>query len=137
VETVINKSDWNAQIPYKDPLGIGGNYAIGMLSTIGDDLLALGFSTGANNFINVAMDISYIDTQGGCGGPFGIAPPLLIDDPTGMVPVSGGVLDSALMAGKVGPNVWNFLWTLLNFALVLLIDLVVSSLQYMRTLTRI
>jgi hypothetical protein len=115
VETVIIKSDWNAQIPYEDPLGIGGNYAIGMLSTIGDDILALGFSTGRKNFINVAMDISSIDTNGGCGGPFGIAPPLfrvsLIDDPTGTVPVLGTVLDSALMAGEVGPNSWTFLWT--------------------------
>jgi hypothetical protein len=34
-----------------------------------------------------------------------------IDDPTGTVPVSGVVLDSALMAGEVGPNSWTFLWT--------------------------
>lgn len=114
VEVFIVDSMWNSTVPYADPEGRAGSYAISMLSQFQHDLLGLGFSTFGKAFINVAMDISSIDIP--CAfGPFGIAAPIfrvsLLDDPSGTVPLTGVALDFADMTGPAGPNPWTFHWT--------------------------
>jgi hypothetical protein len=111
---LVSNSMWNSSVPYSDQQEVAGSYAISMLSTNEDDLLGLGFETSGKAFVNIAMDISSIDIT--CaGGPFGIDNPIfrvsLLDDPSGTVPLTGIVLDSANMTGTVGPNQWTFLWT--------------------------
>lgn len=57
---------------YKDPSGIGGNYAIGMLSSVNNDLLGMSFdfSLGINDFFNLGIDVSSLGLSGGAGAPF-------------------------------------------------------------------
>src|SRR6056297_1308990 len=45
---------------YKDASGTGGDYSIGMLSNVQDDLLGMsfGFDLGTNDFFNLAIDVS-------------------------------------------------------------------------------
>jgi hypothetical protein len=57
---------------YSDPSAIGGNYALGMLSTIQNDLLGLSFNIGDYDFLNVSLTISSIGLDGP-SGPF-VAP---------------------------------------------------------------
>ena len=65
VETIqINPSQL-----YSDPSGIGGDYALGMLSTVQDDKLWLTFDVGSRSFVNISLDISSIGLEGP-GGPF-------------------------------------------------------------------
>ncbi len=54
---------------FSDPSGIGGAYALGMLSDREPDLLAAVFDVGSFGFLNVQIDISSIDLDC-CGGPF-------------------------------------------------------------------
>lgn len=51
--------------------GIGGNYAIGMLSNVQNDLLGMSFNfdLGTNDFFNLAIDVSSLGLDGP-GGPF-------------------------------------------------------------------
>jgi hypothetical protein len=62
---------------FTDPSGIGGAYALGMLSDREPDLLAAVFDVGESGFLNVQIDISSIDFDC-CGGPF---------NPNGDIPV--------------------------------------------------
>lgn len=61
---------------YSDPSGIGGNYALGMLSAVEDDRLALTFAYTGKDRVNVGFDLSAIDVPG-CGGPFGTSVPIM------------------------------------------------------------
>lgn len=55
---------------YLDASGTGGNYAIGMLSNVQNDLLGMSFG------LNLAIDVSSLGLSGGSGAPFsdGTAP---------------------------------------------------------------
>lgn len=126
VETVLIQSNFNSTTPYEDPDGTGGNFAIGMLSTVNNDRLGFSFNTVGNAFVNVALDISSIELPriccrggGGCGP---VAEPVfrlsLIDDPNGSIPISGGaLLDSVDISGPAGPNGWTYQWTRHSIAL--------------------
>jgi len=63
---------------YNDSSGAGGNYAIGLLSDVQNDLLGMsfGFNLGTNDFFNLAIDVSSLGLSGGPGAPFsdGTAP---------------------------------------------------------------
>lgn len=90
---------------YSDPSGTGGNYALGMLSTLNDDLLGLSFDVGSYSFLNVGIDVSSIDLNC-CGGTFvnpGDVPVFrftLYDNPGGAPGLgSGTVLDFDDVAG--------------------------------------
>ena len=101
---------------YSDPAGIGGNHALGMLSTVEDDRLSLTFNVGTNSFLNVRMDISAIDLDG-VGGPFGVAQPRyrvsLYDSPMGSFNIStpGTLLDQIDVIGTGAVSQSTFNWT--------------------------
>tara|TARA_R110002049_G_scaffold4601_4_gene31867 strand:- start:101504 stop:102340 length:837 start_codon:yes stop_codon:yes gene_type:complete len=83
---------------YSDPSGIGGNYALGMLSDRQDDKLGLAFNVGTNDFLNLTVDLSSIDLSD-LGGPFiapgGEAPEFeftLYDNPSGVNGTSTGTI---------------------------------------------
>ena len=101
---------------YSDPSGIGGNYALGMLSTVEDDRLSLTFNVGSQNYLNLRMDISAIDLDG-IGGPFGVDRPLfrvsLYDSPTGSFDISnpGTLLDQIDVDGTGAASQSVFNWT--------------------------
>jgi hypothetical protein len=112
VEGVLLKSP-----QYSDPSGIGGNYAIGMLANVQDDMLALTFDTQGKAYLNVAMDISGLDVPG-CGGPFGVAAPqyrlTLVNSPNGVFnfPVSSGtILSQQDVTGIAPPNQYTTNWS--------------------------
>jgi hypothetical protein len=110
VETVFHQDS----IPlYSNPQAIGGNYSIGMLSTGQDDRLGLTFDRDGHRFLNVAMNISSIDISG-CGGPFGVAAPILkltlLDSPGGVFDFGQPVLDTATITGEAAPDQWTFHW---------------------------
>jgi len=84
---------------YSDPSGIGGNYALGMLSSAQNDLLGLSFDAQDYAYFNLKLDISSVDING-IGGPFvsaGSVPVFeftLYDNPTGATGLgSGTILD--------------------------------------------
>jgi hypothetical protein len=90
---------------YSDPSGKGGNYALGMLSSVQNDLLGLAFDVGTFDYLNVRLDISSIDLSV-FGGPFvtpGALPVFsftLYDNPTGVAALGGGTpLASAQATG--------------------------------------
>jgi hypothetical protein len=96
---------------YSDPSGRGGNYALGMLSSVQDDLLGLSFSVGTFDFLNVAMIISSIDLDG-VGGPFGAEGTIprfrySLRDGTGL---GGTLLNSQDALGVSSPRD-VFIWT--------------------------
>jgi hypothetical protein len=101
---------------YSDPSGVGGNYALGMLSSVQQDLLALTVDSQGRSFVNVSMDISSIDIQG-CGGTFLIADPIfritLVDSPGGVFSFGAPwtILDEMEITGPVGPGPFTFSWT--------------------------
>ncbi len=101
---------------YSDPSGIGGDYALGMLSTVEDDKLSLTFDIGSKSFLNLRMDISAIDLDG-VGGPFGIDQPLfrvsLYDSPTGAFNIitPGTLLDQIDVVGTGAASESVFNWT--------------------------
>lgn len=113
VETVLINATGGSP-NYSDPLGTGGNFAIGMLGILGNDKLSLTFDSQNLGFINIGMDISSIDVQG-CGGPFGIAAPKyvisLLDSPGGVFNFANPVLDQKEIIGVAGPDQWTFDWT--------------------------
>lgn len=71
VETAFLSGNEAFGTGYKDASGIGGNYAIGMLSDVQNDLLGMSFSfnLGTNDFFNLALDVSSLGLDG-VGGPF-------------------------------------------------------------------
>jgi hypothetical protein len=96
---------------YSDPAGIGGDYALGMLSDVQNDLLGLAFNVGSNDFLNVSLDISSIDLSV-FGGPFvpitGAVPNFqftLFDNPSGATGLGGGtILDQLEASGTASPR---------------------------------
>lgn len=119
VETLLITGTQAFGTGYSDPAGIGGNYAVGMLSSAQNDLLGLSFNVGANDFLNVSLDISSIDLSV-FGGPFvPVFPPgavplfefTLFDNPSGAPGLgSGTVLASLQAAGTASPRS-VFEWT--------------------------
>src|SRR6185369_9694838 len=110
VETVFHHDS----IPiYSNPEETGGDYSIGMLSTAQNDRLGLTFDRNGHKFLNVAMNISSIDVSG-CGGPFGVAAPilsiLLLDSPGGAFDFGQTVLDTDTITGEAAPDQWTFHW---------------------------
>ena len=105
VETALLTGTLAFGTGYSDPSGIGGNYAIGMLSSTQNDLLGLSFNVGSFDFFNFTVDISSLGLDGP-GGPFTNAqsPPefqfTLYDNPTGTTGTgSGTILDQASLLG--------------------------------------
>ena len=66
VETLAINGPQNV---YDDPSGIGGNYALGMLSAAQDDLLSLTFNTTGLPFINLGWDIAAVGIDQPSGLP--------------------------------------------------------------------
>jgi hypothetical protein len=104
----------DSQGVYADPEGNGGTYSLGMLSVAEDDKLALTFDSQGRDFVNVGLDLSSIDVNG-CGGPFGVAAPVmaisLLDSPGGLFNFGQSVLDSGTITGAAAPDAWTFHWT--------------------------
>ena len=108
---------------WSDPDGIGGDYAIGMLSDLQNDLLGLSFDVGAFPFFNVGVDVSSIDLST-FSGPFvpeeGLAPVFrfsLFDNPGGGVTTGAGdPLDSFELTGTASERT-VFDWTAASFGL--------------------
>lgn len=105
-------------ITFSDPSGIGGEYALGMLSTRQDDLLSAVFDTQSFNFLNLNIDISAIDLDC-CAGPFNPTATLvpkfefrLYDAPGGAFNLfsSGTLLASDTVTGTASPRA-IFDWT--------------------------
>lgn len=97
---------------YDDPSGIGGDYSIGMLQTGFGDKLGLLIDTEGLPFVNVAMDISAINTT--CGGPLAMDTAVflieLLDAPGGVFNLgTGAVLDADTLTG-LGPAVDSFVF---------------------------
>jgi len=92
---------------YSDPSGKAGNFLIGMLSNVQNDLLGLSFNVGSLPFFNLGIDITSIDlsTFSGPFVPAGAAgiPTFqftLYDNPSGAVTTGGGtVLDQKTLTG--------------------------------------
>ena len=107
---------------WSDPSGTGGNFALGMLSSLENDLLGLSFNVGAFDFFNVFGDVSSIDLST-FSGPF-VSPgdvPIfrfsLFDNPGGGVGTgSGTLLDSFDLVGTASPRA-VFDWTSGAFSL--------------------
>lgn len=117
VETLLITGSLAFGTGYSDPAGTGGNYALGMLSSAQNDLLGLAFDVGANNFLNVSLDISSIDLSV-FGGPFvpagGAAPVFeftLFDNPGGGSGLGGGTILSTLQATGTASAKDVFDWT--------------------------
>ena len=103
-------------IGWSDPIGRGGNYAIGMLSDLQNDLLGLSFNVGDFAFLNFSVDVSSIDlsTFSGPFVPDGAVPEFqfrLYDNPTGANAIgSGTVLDEVTLTGTASDQTL-FDWT--------------------------
>ena len=99
---------------YSNPMALGGNYAIGMLSDAHDDRLFLTFQRQGLRYINVSFLLSSIDVMG-CGGPFGVGTPtlhlLLRDSPSGAFSGTDAILDEAWATGVAAPDAWTFRWS--------------------------
>lgn len=102
---------------YSDPSGIGGNFAIGMLSDAQNDLTSLIFDVGAFDFLNVGVDVSSIDLDR-FGGPFipagGTAPTFrftLFDNPSGAPGLGGGTVLDVADASAASSDPAEFDWT--------------------------
>ncbi|MEM7491635.1 MAG: hypothetical protein AAF390_21165, partial [Pseudomonadota bacterium] len=107
---------------WSDPSGIGGDFAIGMLSNVQNDRLGLSFDVGDFPFFNVGVDISSIDLST-FSGPFvppGVAPIFrfsLFDNPGGGPSIGGGTLLSTTeITGTASPQT-VFDWTAGSFGL--------------------
>lgn len=103
---------------FSDPSGIGGAYALGMLSTAQNDLMSATFDAQSFNFLNLSIDVSAIDLDC-CGGPFNPTGTLvpefqfrLYDAPGGAFNLfaPGAILDTANIVGTASPRT-VFDWT--------------------------
>jgi hypothetical protein len=111
VETLLITGTQAFGTGYSDPSGIGGNYALGMLSTVQNDLLGLAFNVNGFKFLNVSLNISSIDLST-FGGPFvpvdGAIPTFgftLYDNPSGAPGLgSGTILDTQQASGTASPR---------------------------------
>ena len=117
VETLLITGTKAFGTGYSDPSGIGGSYAIGMLSHRQNDLLGLSFDVGGNRYLNVRVSLSSIDLSV-FTGPFipqaGLVPEFqftLFDNPTGALTTGqGAVLDQTTAKGTASPRI-VFDWT--------------------------
>lgn len=115
VETLLITGNQAFGHGYSDPSGKGGNYALGMLSTVQNDLLGLSFNVGSNPFMNVRLDISSIDLSV-FSGPFvppGAIPTFkftLYDNPSGANGLGNGtILDEIQASGTASArDVFNW-----------------------------
>ncbi|HET8939388.1 MAG TPA: MYXO-CTERM sorting domain-containing protein [Polyangiales bacterium] len=93
--------------------GDHGDYALGMLSSVQDDKLALAFDSRGYSFINVGLDLSSIDVEG-CAGPFGVSAPklriTLLDRPDGVVDYAQTELATQDVIGVAAADAWTFRW---------------------------
>ncbi len=112
VETILINGAGNV---YTDPGGPGGNYSIGMLTSVENDLLAYTFDVQNKDFLNVSFDLSAIDLIG-CAS-FGVAVPImrlrLYDSPGGAFNINapGTLLDQEDLTGIApGPTNYTFNW---------------------------
>ncbi|MET0342289.1 MAG: hypothetical protein ABW252_14895 [Polyangiales bacterium] len=112
VEGVVLQDDDGV---YTDPTGQGGRYAIGMLSDVQDDMLAMTF-TNALPYVNVRLDLSAIAIAG-CGVPVEISTPRLkidiYDTSSGklnLMNITQEPLDSKIVTGSAGDDPWEFNW---------------------------
>jgi hypothetical protein len=120
VETLFLRGNQAFGTGYSDPAGIGGNYALGMLSGLAseNDQLGLSFNVQGQNFLNFRLNISSIDLDR-FGGPFnspGVVPVFeiaLFDNPSGATGLSGNgtLLDSEQVTGVASPLRTLFNWT--------------------------
>mgnify|MGYP000024967525 CR=1 FL=1 len=100
---------------YKNPSGQGGKYALGMLSNLQNDKLALTFAVTGKPFLNVGFDLSAIDVSG-CGGPFGVAVPVMnvsLYESQGAAhnfAAPGKLLAEGTVTGTASPDAWTFNW---------------------------
>jgi hypothetical protein len=100
---------------YTDPSGIGGRYALGMLTNVQNDMLALTFDAMGRDFVNVGFHLSAIDVSG-CGGPFGVNNPImqvsLYDTPNGTFTFGapGTLLAQGTATTTVAPAQYTFAW---------------------------
>lgn len=119
VETLLLTGTQAFGVGYSDPQAIGGNYALGMLSTLNNDLLGLSFNTQNLAFLNFRLNISSIDLDR-FSGPFnptsGSVPVFeirLYDNPSGATGLTGNgvVLASAQITGAASTSRRVFNWT--------------------------
>lgn len=118
VETLLVGGTQAHGTGFLDPQNRAGSYAVGMLSSAQNDLLALSFNVGANRFLNFQLEISSIDLST-FGGPFvpvgGLAPVFrlsLYDNPGGVVGLGSGVLLSSVdITGTASALRNTFDWT--------------------------
>ncbi|MFO1267311.1 MAG: PEP-CTERM sorting domain-containing protein [Rubrivivax sp.] len=109
---------------FLDPQARAGQYALGMLSSVQNDLLGLSFNVSAYQFLNFQLDISSIDLDR-WGGPFvptgGLAPTFrisLYDNPTGATGLGGGtLLDTIDVSGLLSSSRNTFNWSKHTLAL--------------------
>lgn len=121
VETLMIGGNQAFGTGYKDPQGVGGQFALGMLSGLfgtQDDLLGLSFNVGAFKFLNFSIDISSIDLDRfGCPCvPVGGAVPSfrlsLFDNPSGTTGLGTGTLLSSVdISGNSSPDRAIFDWS--------------------------
>lgn len=125
VETLLITGTQAFGTGYSDPEGTGGNYALGMLSDVQNDLLALTFNVGTLKFLNFQLDVSSIDLSV-FSGPFvppgGLIPTFrftLYDNPSGPPGLfgNGTVLDTEDGSGVLSPTRNVFDWTQLLLSL--------------------
>lgn len=100
-------------VGYVDNQNIAGNYMLGMLSGVQNDLLGLAFNVGAFDFLNLRLDITSVDLSC-CGGQFvpngdPSATPIfrfsLYDNPGGAAGVgAGAALDFFDVVGLANPS---------------------------------
>jgi len=118
VETLLITGNRAFGTGYSDPQGIGGNYALGMLSTLQNDFLSLSFNVQGQPFLNFRLNISSIDLDR-FSGPFnstGAVPVFeltLFDNPSGATGLSGNgtILDVERITGVASSSRTVFNWT--------------------------
>jgi hypothetical protein len=111
VEAVLH--DDNLDL-YSDPEGKGGAISLGMQTAQQADLLGITFDREGRRYLNVGFDLSSIDVSG-CGGPFGVAVPImrvsLLDSPGGVFGFGQTVLDTVDLTGVAAPDAFTFDWS--------------------------
>jgi len=141
VETMLINGPSNL---YTDPTGTGGDYSLGMFSTLQNDRLAFEFNTQGKSFLNLQMDLSAIAISA-CGNQAPIVtngiPTMrlqLYDNPTGSFTFNnlGTLLSQADVTGVNPAGDYTFNWTQViagldasaatNGDVVLLFDLLTS-----------
>jgi hypothetical protein len=116
VETLLITGNQAFGTGYSDPSAIGENYALGMLSSVQNDLLGLSFNVGDADFLNFRLDISSIDLSvfGGLFVSPGAIPEFeftLYDNPTGMLGLGSGAILSTFRASGTASERAVFDWT--------------------------